>query len=50
MLSEMSAVWRVCHIFHACGMKAVVVNMAAALPIQSVAFIVSVVLSGGVTG
>jgi hypothetical protein len=36
MPSEMSAVWRVRHIFHACGIKAVVVSVAAVLPIQSV--------------
>jgi hypothetical protein len=47
MPSEMSAVWWVRHIFHACGMNAVVVNVAAALPIQSIvsmAFIVALAI------
>jgi hypothetical protein len=34
MPSEISAVCLVRHIFQACGMKAVVVSVAAALPIQ----------------
>ena len=36
MPNEMSAVWRVLHTFQTCGMKAVVVSVAAALPAQSV--------------
>ena len=35
MPKEMSAVWLVRHTFQAWGMKAVVVSVAAALPIQS---------------
>ena len=35
MPREISWVWRVRHTFHAWGMKAVVVSMAAILPIQS---------------
>jgi hypothetical protein len=42
MPREMSAVWRVRHIFQACGMKAAVVSVAAALPIQSVVSMVIV--------
>lgn len=42
MPNEMSAVCFVRHTFHACGMKAVVVSVAAALPIQSVVFMVIV--------
>jgi hypothetical protein len=35
MPSDMSAVWRVRHTFQACGMKAVVVSVAATLPMIS---------------
>lgn len=40
MTNDMSAVCLVCHIFQTCGMKAVVVRAAAALPIQSFVFMV----------